>query len=256
MSRLDRFFSFITPKDLTKGVKVSTFIHAGIILFVIASPLIFRHKYRAFRPTAYTVQLVNLPGTVSGPSVQKPKPVTQPKQKSVPKPAKKPAMTIPETTPKKIQEKKEKTETLREKLTELLKKEKTQTWHEPDKITRPLDTVSPESSVSGTLGSSGTLGLSCPTNFPFQYYLENIHGKISSCWNDPQMVLDKKYSAVISFTILKSGETVNINIKQSSGIDNFDQSGIKAIESAKPFPPLPPGYNHPQLTVNVEFTLD
>lgn len=267
MSRVDNFFSLVTPKDLTNGVKISTIIHLGILLCIIIGPLILPHKYRSFRPTVHTVQLVRLPGaisqpasTVSQPSLLKPvvkEPIAKPKAETKPKQIsvqKKPAMTVPSTKPLK-------TPTLEEKLSKRLKeiREKNTTpalqtaqkdWKEPKSVSQE------KSTIIGALGDSGILGLSAPSDFPFQWYLELIHGKISSCWASPQMVLDKQYSAIISFTITKTGEITNINIKRSSGVSNFDQSGIKAIELAKPFPELPPGYQYSQLTVNVEFALE
>lgn len=249
ISYFDILLSHITPRDLTKGVKFSTIIHLGILLFIIIIPIIFPHRYRGFRPTVYTVQIVKLPGTITKQTPTVSKPIKKPHIETKLKPVqKKSIIAIPPAKPLK-------TPTLEEKLSKRLEEmEKTTTpeaqWEEPESIQQTT------SSVSGTLGTSGTLDISTPSDFPFQYYLELIHGKISSCWSNPQMVLDKKYSAVISFTILKSGEITNINIKRSSGIANFDQSGLKAIELAKPFPQLPVGYKYSQLTVNVEFNLE
>ncbi len=93
------------------------------------------------------------------------------------------------------------------------------------------------------------------SDFPFAWYLDNIQNKITSCWTEPQMVLAKKYNAVVSFTLDKNGAVSNIIIKASSNIAEFDQSGLRAIELAKPFPPLPPGYKNPELVINVEFNL-
>ena len=69
------------------------------------------------------------------------------------------------------------------------------------------------------------------------------------------MVMDRQYTAVISFTINTTGRISNVRIKRSSGINMFDKSGARAIELAKPFPPLPPGYKDSQLTINVAFNL-
>lgn len=235
------------PEDLTKGVKISTFVHLGLLILVIISPFIFHHKYKSFKPTSYTVQLVNLPGVKLQQVSTMPKPAAPITKVKEPKPIvqKKQEMVIPKKTVKKIIPR-EKTPNLAEKLSERFKEFEDKTTPAP-KIAQ---------ADSGSLGSSAAVGLSTPSNFPFQWYLELIHGKISSCWTNPEMSLDKKYSAIISFTITKTGEIININVKRSSGVGNFDQSGIKAIELAKPFPQLPPGYAYPQLTVNVEFALE
>lgn len=261
MSRINNFFSLVTPRDLTKGVKISTIIHLGLLLLCIIGPLIIpHHRYKSFRPTAYTVQLVRLPGvksqsvsSIPQPNITKPavkEPVIKPKAETKPI-QKKPAITVPSAKPLKTPTLEEK---LGKRLKEIAKREDTpvpqKNWEEPVSASQegPI--------ITGALGDSGTLGISGPSDFPFQWYLELIHGKISSCWTSPQMTLDKQYSAVISFTITKTGEIINVNIKRSSGISNFDESGLKAIELAKPFPELPPGYQYSQLTVNVEFALE
>lgn len=278
--KIDRFFSLVTPKDLTRGVKISTGIHIALLFFILLSPIIFPHKHRRFIPTAHMVQLVNLPGSVVGappktqPAIPKPpapKPKASEPEKIIEKPnptqtavKKKPEMVIPEKkTVKTPPPPKEKAQSLEEKLASRLKqldkgkKENTdKKWKEPDSPARPINNNFEEPAVTGNLGVSGSMGLSTQSDFPFQYYLENIHAKISSCWTDPQMSIDKKYSAIISFTILKTGEVINISVKESSGVAGFDQSGIKAIELAKPFPQLPPGFLDSELIVNVEFALE
>ena len=94
------------------------------------------------------------------------------------------------------------------------------------------------------------------SRFPFSWYIDIIQGKISSLWNEPKTVIEKRCSCVISFTILKNGSVKGIETKRSSGLDNFDRSAEQAIELAQPMPPLPPEYKHNQLTVNVEFALE
>jgi len=281
------FFNLITPKELTKRVKISTTIHLTILLVAIIGPLIIPHRYKKFAPTVYNVQLINMPGAVnsqqtnqiSKPAVttpppikketQKPKIETPPKpkveqKKPVEKPIQqKPKMTIPEKKQKKP-EKKEKTPTLEERLQQRLKnteKKKAETkkeWKETEDIKQEINTQQEmENTIfSGTLGNSGTLGIGSDSDFPFQWYLANIHSKISSCWSNPEVVIDKNQSAIVSFTIIKTGEIINVRVKKSSGNISFDDSALKAIELAKPYPELPIGFNDPQLTINVEFSLE
>lgn len=224
-------------------LKISTIVHIGILICFIISPIIFPHKYKYNRPTVHTVQLISLPAIrpQQAPTVTKPpKPIApkpKPKQpglttKSITKPIPKPL-----TTP-----------TLEEKLSKRL-----------DEIDReePTATVSTTQKNWSEPGYTPqfTTTVSSPSDFPFQYYLDLIHDKISSCWYEPQMVLDKQYTAIVTFTIMQDGSIQNVYIKKSSGISNFDQSGIKAIELARPFPQLPQGFSHSQLTVNVAFNL-
>lgn len=239
----------IKDSTLAKKVKVSTIIHIGLLICLVITPILFPARYKYNRSTIHTVQLVSLPAirpqqsTITKPVAPTKKPVAkEPVKKTMAKPVSKPApkpIAKPLTTP-----------TLEEKLSKRLEKE----FVEPEPIdtTASLDKQYTEPSSAPLIN----IGVSGPSNFPFQYYLDIIHDKISSCWYEPQMVLDKQYTAIITFTIMQDGSVQNIHIKRSSGISNFDQSGIKAVELARPFPQLPQGFPHPQLTVNVAFNLE
>lgn len=216
-------------KNLSRRLKVSTAIHIGILICIIVWPIFFRSRYRYNRATVHTVQLISLPSVRPQPAPSTAK-TSKPIKKSVPKPK-----TTP--IPKKIT-----TPSLEEKLEKRLEKIKEEEFTEPEDIA----SAAPQLDI----------GIQGPSNFPFQYYLDIIHDKISTSWHEPQMVLDKKYTAIVTFTILQDGSVQNIYIKKGSGVSNFDQSGQKAIESARPFPPLPQGYSYPQLTVNVAFNLE
>ena len=235
------FKSFI-PLNLKKEIKVSSFIHAGIIFLIILFPLIFPHKYKYQVPPVHSVDLVSLPVPEKKlrPAARTPKakPVVK---KIVPKRTPKPRPTTIKRRPAPVALK---TPSLEERL-----KQKLQVTSQPAVTNK----ASPRKYQAAA--SQLTTRISSQQDFPFQYYLDLIHNKISSCWQEPEMVMDKQYTAVISFTINKTGAISSIRIKKSSGINVFDKSGAKAIELAKPFPPLPPGYKHPQLTINVAFNL-
>lgn len=253
----------IKDSTLSKRVKVSTIAHVSILFFLLISSIIFPARYKYNRNTIHTVQLVSLPAIrpqqvtppkevpikKTEPPVAKPVPKEPVKKtevketevkKSVAKPVSKP---IPKSNIKPLT-----TPTLEEKLKERLKKE----FVEPEETTKSSDKEFAEPASTPLIN----IGVSSPSNFPFQYYLDIIHDKISSCWYEPQMVLDKQYTAIVKFIILKDGTIQGLNIKTGSGISNFDQSCIRAIEMAKPFPPLPPGFSGDQLIVNVAFSLE
>ena len=70
------------------------------------------------------------------------------------------------------------------------------------------------------------------------------------------MSIAKDYGAMVSFTILKDGTVNGLRVRNASGVAVFDKSTLAAVRSAQPLPPLPPGYKHGKLTVNVEFRLE
>lgn len=227
---------------LRRELKISSIIHLGILLCLIISPIIFPARYRYNRSTVHTVQLISMPAIRPQQTPAKVSKTTAPvKEAKKPGPKKETKKLEPKpkamTIPKKIT-----TPTLEEKLSKRLESIDKEEFVEPES----------ETSITPQLN----IGVSSPSNFPFQFYLGWIHDKISASWHEPQMVLDKRYTAIVTFTILQDGSVQNIYVKKGSGVSNFDQSGLRAVESARPFPPLPQGYSHPQLTVNVAFNLE
>lgn len=88
---------------------------------------------------------------------------------------------------------------------------------------------------------SSQIGLS---NFPFTYYLQTIHGKISSNWYTSQVSpgVTGNFRTTVYFKIFRNGEISPLEIRESSGIRSLDLSARRAIQSSAPFPPLPNDY--------------
>jgi len=288
MTKLDSIVSFLSPRDMHGPFKYSMIMHLALLLCLIIGP-IFLNSNKIYRGAGvHTVNLVSIPniGKPQGsPAVKETRPAEQPKPKEQPKktetvakpkvtqpkpaakPLTKPAITVPKplTTPdlkerlaKKL-EQKEKTET---KDNPADKKEWVDPTENPSVIenrnTQKTSTINTDNGITIDVGGDSNGGASGGggDNSPFAYYIDLIQTKITSCWIQPKMVLDKDYISVVSFTIMQSGEVTGIFVKKGSGIKEFDDSGTKAIENAKPFPPLPIGFGSSQLTVNVEFSLD
>lgn len=55
----------------------------------------------------------------------------------------------------------------------------------------------------------------------------------------------------VRFTVLKSGETRNIAITQSSGFTILDREAVETIKRASPFPPLPEDIPFPSIEMEV-----
>ena len=58
---------------------------------------------------------------------------------------------------------------------------------------------------------------------------------------------------MIGFTILRDGSIKNLRIVQSSGNASWDNSGLRAIQSSIPFPPLPNDWSGPEVSVLWDF---
>jgi len=99
---------------------------------------------------------------------------------------------------------------------------------------------------------SGQIGLS---SFPYTYYLQVIHTRISGNWFTSQISpgVAGEFHTTVSFKILRGGQISNPEIKEGSGIRALDLSAIRAIHSSAPFPPLPHDYEGEYLGITLIF---
>ncbi len=93
------------------------------------------------------------------------------------------------------------------------------------------------------LGSNG-VGISENTvlGAKFGAYADLLRQRITTAWQrnglDPRTQRDP---AVVSLLIMQNGSIQNIQLVQTSGNPTIDNSALRAIYQANPFPPLPPG---------------
>jgi len=99
---------------------------------------------------------------------------------------------------------------------------------------------------------SSQIGLS---DFPFNYYLENMIGRISSNWLKTQVssgISDELFT-VVRFKIYRDGKISVVDIEQGCGIRTLDLAAVRAIQSSAPFAPLPNGYEEETLIIHLRF---
>lgn len=91
--------------------------------------------------------------------------------------------------------------------------------------------------------------------FPFQFYLQMISDKITSNWF--QSLVDPGVGGLLQtqvyFRIYKNGQISDVKIDVSSGVESFDLSARRAIQTAAPFAPLPNEYNGQYLGITLVF---
>ncbi len=93
--------------------------------------------------------------------------------------------------------------------------------------------------------------------FPYQYYLVGLQSKVTQSWEIPShLALEKELNLFVTFTIARNGSVSGVRLKSSSGKQAFDQSALKAVEAASPFPPLPDEYKEQILELTIRFQLD
>ncbi|MEN6559352.1 MAG: energy transducer TonB [Acidobacteriota bacterium] len=111
---------------------------------------------------------------------------------------------------------------------------------------------------TGGGGFGGGTGAGDPfgvAGFPFQFYLQMISDKITANWF--QALVDPGVGGLLQtqvyFRIYKNGSISDVKIEVSSGIEAFDLSARRAIQTAAPFASLPNEYDGQYLGITLVF---
>src|SRR5262245_18435705 len=114
----------------------------------------------------------------------------------------------------------------------------------------PLPVGRPDPAVLRTPSSNISLDVS---DFPFTYYLRQLQAKISERWAPPRHAAAGAEKAVVVFEIGRDGQIKEPSVEKTSGNAIYDQSALRAVMEASPFPPLPPEFKAPSLRVHFGF---
>lgn len=104
---------------------------------------------------------------------------------------------------------------------------------------------------TGPVSPQTVVGLDV-SDFPFTYYLRQVQQKVSERWRAPVSGGTSQRSVVL-FEILRDGRIKDPIVEQTSGDSLFDQSALRAIMEASPFPPLPQDFKASSLRVHFGF---
>jgi TonB family protein len=119
----------------------------------------------------------------------------------------------------------------------------------------PAASASPAPPLGQSTGSPqgvGALTLNV-TDFPYAWYIAAIHRKIKERWDG--YALAGQQPAVV-FEIARDGGLKRVVVDKSSGNPYYDQTAVRAVTEANPFPPLPADFKKPTLTVGLQFAYD
>jgi TonB family protein len=265
-----------TPRAFKRALLFSGLLHAGLIVFIVASPDFSKPAPKGL------IQYVNFigsqgdggPGGGSGGGTLVPQALPPPKTKeslrdlTVPAKAKaddKAGMRHPVDKPKTAKKAPEKKA--------VISKPQPSTAAPPGAETSAAGPASGQTAGqgpgyglrfgtgpgsgggtgSGTGGGTGEpFGVS---GFPFNYYLQFLSDKISSSWFTS--LVDPGVSGVfqtqVYFKIYRNGQVADLKVEVSSGVPAFDLSALRAIQTASPFAPLPSEYAGQYLGIHLIF---
>ena len=91
------------------------------------------------------------------------------------------------------------------------------------------------------------------SDFPFTWYLSLIQRKVTEKWVQPSRTAEPGLRVVVLFEIARDGQVTNSKVEKSSGNAWYDQSALRAVIEANPFPQLPEGFPGQSLRVHFGF---
>jgi protein TonB len=226
---------------------VSGSIHVLFLAALTVGPVLFASDEEAVL-TYVAVQITPMqalgvkkpePQKPAAPKRETPPPQQQPEPKEVPRPE--PTKTKLPSPPSATEPQQLPTRQLRSESREILRR-----LQDPV-LQRREGSALGKSTGTSNLGATIS-GLDNP-DFVYSYYVDRLLAIISSNWSRP--ALGAEIESTLYFRIAKDGSISDLKILKSSGYNSFDIAGMRAVQIASPFPPLPQSYRHKSLGVNL-----
>ncbi|SEM47035.1 TonB family C-terminal domain-containing protein [Syntrophus gentianae] len=109
------------------------------------------------------------------------------------------------------------------------------------------------SGISEGSGPSGTVG-NAELNARMYAYYRLIWARIKKQWTlSPGLLPKGDIGAVIHVRVLRNGTVEGLSFEKRSGNNYFDESALRAVRKASPFPPLPQGMGDENIEIGIRF---
>ena len=244
----------------------------GLHLLIIAAVIVWPsggQKRILFAPT-YQVSLVAAPPLPAAPAKKpaaakpappkKAEPKVAPKPVAKPKPKPKPKVAVgTKKTATRIERKKKKAEPDPDKILAQRLASMRSKHTQDQQLAAALNKVKSKvgSSAAGG-GASARPGGGNEMSARFQLYYTELWERIRRSWNLPEALAGntKGRMAVVTLRIRRNGTLEKCWLEESSGNARLDQSALRAVEKAAPYPPLPGGYPGATHEVGIRFRPD
>jgi protein TonB len=134
--------------------------------------------------------------------------------------------------------------------------------YQPQNASRPNQLYSStgaavSSPMYGGVPGAGGIGIGGVLGDRFGAYATILQQRIASHWNtssiDPR--IQNARIVTVRFAILRDGTAQQISVFESSGVGQLDNTALRAITDASPFPPLPAGFSGNSAEIEVYFKL-
>lgn len=89
----------------------------------------------------------------------------------------------------------------------------------------------------------------------FGAYADLVAQRVTEKWQTTGLAGVSAPIVIVTFDIQRDGSIRNAKVVQRSGNTTLDYSALRAVSDAAPFPPLPPGYERNEASVELQFHL-
>ncbi|KUG23130.1 hypothetical protein ASZ90_007057 [hydrocarbon metagenome] len=111
----------------------------------------------------------------------------------------------------------------------------------------------PQTSTASSAASQTNISES-EINAQTTEYIGSVWSKVKKNWTVPQSLMpDTKITTVIDVRISRSGALEHAAFEKRSGNRYFDESALKAVKKAAPFPPLPYWVRDSNIAIGIRF---
>ncbi|MFQ5354795.1 MAG: energy transducer TonB [Thermodesulfobacteriota bacterium] len=102
--------------------------------------------------------------------------------------------------------------------------------------------------------AASTTGLRAESlEIKYKAYFSLIRDHVQRNWIVPESFDNEKVSVIVSIRIGRNGDLIKSWVEKGSGSRQFDDSLLKAVKKASPFPPLPQDFTEDILETGLRF---
>jgi len=124
-----------------------------------------------------------------------------------------------------------------------------------ESVTTPPEEAAPPAPEPETAASEEATTKAEAQDFPFAWYLRQVQTRVRDAWDTPgeQLLRGGARPVVVAFVIHRDGRVSDVRVEDGSGSPGLDTSALRAVEAARPFPPLPEPYEEDELALTIRF---
>jgi len=228
-------------------IVISLLFHITVLTLLFFSPS-FPSQKLTFGPV-HTVSLVNFSGKAvqaKGASATAKELLATDRRETVMKKATEPDKSIPIRS---LETRKKKDPDIEKAMEDIRKKASAA----DDSVRRPQTKTAPEKTAPEKTAGSDSQPGDGEIGARMHAYYALIWSRIKGSWAFISLSPGEALEVVIEMTILRSGAVTEVNFEKRSGNRYFDESAMKAIRKASPFPPLPAAIGETSIQVGIRF---